>query len=75
MTLKVRIENQGNQPSDCFIIRGMKTVPMSSGEYFAKESDDPNDVVTLIAGEGIDLYPSNTGHFDDFVDISYKGKH
>ena len=71
MTLKVRIVNEGNQPSDCMIFRGLKLIDGTTAQH----TGNYEDKVTLMSGEGVDVYPSNTGHFDDFVGISYKGKH
>ena len=76
MTIKVRIENQGSQPGDCLLIRCLKEVGKDQdGTPWVQHTDDPDESVTLMAGEAVVFGPSNTGHFDEFEDISYKAKH
>ena len=69
MTLIVKIKNDGNQPGDCVMIRGMV-----GKDGYVRMTGDPEDVVVLLQGEEIKVYPPN-GHFDDPVTLTMKGKH
>ena len=69
MTLTVKIKNDGNQPGDCAMIKGMV-----AKDGFVSMTGDPRDVVILEQGEEISVSPPN-GHFDDPVTLTMKGKH
>ena len=75
MTIKVRIENQGNQPGDTLLIRGLKEIGKDTdGTPWVEQTNDPKVSVALLAGDAVVFSPSNTGHFDDFETIHYKAK-
>ena len=68
MTLTVKMINEGNQPGDVVVLRGVK-----QGEYGIEFTGDRDDELTLPRGHGVEFTPP-TGHFDDFVTIELKGK-
>ena len=70
MTLKLVIKNEGNQPEDAAIIKGVYDI----GEGHVELTGDLEDQVCLMQGEEVAVVPP-CGHFDDFKQISIKGKH
>lgn len=76
MTLKVKIENKGNNPEDHTMIRGLELYDGKSedGDTLAFFSSDPNKSVTLLPGEAVIVIPP-CGHYDDFATLQLKGKH
>ena len=71
MTLTVKIKNDGNQPGDSVLISGVEQV--GEGDY-VKMTGNPDDKVVLLEGEEVSCCPP-TGHFDDPVTLTMKGKH
>ena len=77
MTLQVKIINEGNQPEDTAVLKGIKEYPKSDPASERRSggiSGNTQDVVTLGQGEEIVVYP-DCGHFDDFQAVYIKGKH
>ena len=75
MTLKLKITNEGDNPRDTVALRGIRVRNEPDGERvgYGVITGDPNDKVSLIMGEAIELYPK-CGHFDDFQQVFIKGK-
>lgn len=77
MTLRVRIKNEGNQPDDALMIRGVRVTGEKNGESpegLCIYIDTPGtETITLGQGQEAILSPS-CGHFDDFDIIQVKGK-
>ena len=78
MTLTVRMINEGNQPGDTVVIRGMKEYPKhpssSPDVRSLKVTEDPSDIIHLNQGEEVTFTPP-TDHFDNFAAVEIKGKH
>ena len=76
MTLQVKIINEGNQPGDTAVLKGIKEYKSDpAGERrTGTVSGNTQDVVTLGKGEEIVVYP-NCDHFGDFQAVLIKGKH
>ena len=76
MTLQIRLINDGNQPGDIAVVRGLK--PYSDepapGPIHAKMTGNSEDSITLLKGDEAVIIPPD-GHFQDFKHISIKGKH
>ncbi len=74
MTLTVKIKNEGNQPQDTVVIRGLKDVNIDNDYPPFGEMGSWDDSVVLKQGEEIAIAVP-TGHFEDFKGINMKGHH
>ena len=76
MTLRLVIKNDGNQPGDTAVFKGIKEYDSdpSSECRAGSVTGNANDVVHLVKGEEIIIYPP-CDHFDDFEPVLVKGKH
>ena len=75
MTLKLKIINEGNNPRDTVVLKGIRVRNEPDGERvgYGEITGNPDDKVSLIMGEAIELYPK-CGHFDAFQPVYIKGK-
>ena len=77
MTLSVKIKNEGNQPGDVLMIRGVQVTGEKEGEnpedYQVNITTPGTEEIALCQGQEAILTPS-CGHFDDFDVIEVKGK-
>ena len=77
MTLSVRISNEGNQPTDGLMIRGV------TSSYYEKETKDGCIGSITFGGDGVMFIPQGksvlcwpmSNHFGDFDKMEIKGKH
>ena len=69
MTLSLIIKNDGNQPGDVAVFKGIRT-----RDGHVSLTGNPDDLTHLALGEEITVYPP-CGHFDEFLHLSVKGKH
>ena len=77
MTLTVRISNEGNQPGDTLMIRGV------TANYYETPDKDGCIGSFYFGGDGTASIPQggsmtfcpNYGHFRDFDKMEVKGKH
>lgn len=82
MTLRVKIENDGNNPDDKLVIRGVKYMgghgPDQGGNpggmAFIEATGNDSDYVLISQGEAV-YYNPPTNHFDEFDILSFKGQH
>ena len=77
MTLSVKIKNEGNQPGDALMLKGVQIIGEKNGEkpedYQVDIATPGTATITLGQGQVAILHPS-CGHFDDFDAILVKGK-
>ena len=77
MTLIVRISNEGNQPTDGLMIRGV------TAHLYGKEGEDGCIGSIAFGGDGVMFIPQGKSvllfpmcnHFGDFDKMEIKGKH
>lgn len=76
MTLRLRLINDGKQPGDVAVIRGLKSYAdePAPGPVQVQMTDDLQDSITLLKGQEAIIFPP-CEHFQDFKDLSIKGKH
>lgn len=79
MTLRLIIKNDGNQPGDQAVLRGVKVhmngdEPVIDSEGRKQISLRGTGYLNLGQGEEVIVYPE-CGHFGDFDRVEIKGKH
>ena len=79
MTLKLIVKNDGNQPGDTAVLRGVR-IHKREGETFIDSTGrmgvalGVTETLALVQGEEVVVYPP-CDHFDDFERLEIKGKH
>ena len=76
MTLRVTIKNEGNQPTDTFVMRNVEIVGgiPESEDAPVQIRAGGTDTICLAVGQEAILYPP-CEHYADFIDIPVKGYH